>query len=256
MKKRVHELAKQLKEHGIEFSNQVLVEKLLALGYSVKSHSSSLDFEEADAALRTILAEKSSRSTGAPSARARRPFERAASPGPSEWGRAPEPAQPARVSRPVTTRATENPAATIDGADHAPSLSAAMTATRNSLGRFLQLRMQAAFGNQWESLLLDERREAVRVPIDARGHAHWDWTALSAAVHALVKTKHRSARLDQGQFKLFMSLKNFRDKREQHPSRAVGRRELQLALEDMIELLDSIGDAAGADRVRRIPVDL
>ena len=45
-KKRVHELAKQLKEAGIELSNQELVEKLHALGYDVKSHSSSLEEEK------------------------------------------------------------------------------------------------------------------------------------------------------------------------------------------------------------------
>ena len=56
-KKRVHELGKQLKEHGIELSNQELVEKLHALGYSeVKSHSSSLEDDQAQAAYERILA--------------------------------------------------------------------------------------------------------------------------------------------------------------------------------------------------------
>ena len=57
-KKRVHELGKQLKEHGIELSNQELVEKLHALGYDVKSHSSSLEDDQAQAALEKILAER------------------------------------------------------------------------------------------------------------------------------------------------------------------------------------------------------
>jgi translation initiation factor IF-2 len=57
-KKRVHELGKALKEHGIELSNQELVEKLHALGYDVKSHSSSLEDDQAQAALERILSEK------------------------------------------------------------------------------------------------------------------------------------------------------------------------------------------------------
>ena len=58
-KKRVHELGKQLKEHGIELSNQELVEKLHALGYlEVKSHSSSLEDDQAAAAFDKITAER------------------------------------------------------------------------------------------------------------------------------------------------------------------------------------------------------
>jgi translation initiation factor IF-2 len=57
-KKRVHELAKELKNHGIELSNAELVEKLHALGYDVKSHSSSLEDDQATAAFEKILAEK------------------------------------------------------------------------------------------------------------------------------------------------------------------------------------------------------
>ena len=57
-KKRVHELAKQLKEQGIELSNTELVDKLHALGYDVKSHSSSLEDDQATAAFDKILAER------------------------------------------------------------------------------------------------------------------------------------------------------------------------------------------------------
>ena len=57
-KKRVHELGKTLKEHGIELSNQELVEKLHALGYDVKSHSSSLEEDQAQAAVEKIVAER------------------------------------------------------------------------------------------------------------------------------------------------------------------------------------------------------
>jgi translation initiation factor IF-2 len=57
-KKRVHELAKQLKEQGIELSNQELVDKLHHLGFDVKSHSSSLDDDQAQAAYEKIVAER------------------------------------------------------------------------------------------------------------------------------------------------------------------------------------------------------
>src|SRR5512147_2121691 len=58
-KKRVHELGKQLKEHGIELSNNELVEKLHALGYTdVKSHSSSLEDDQAATAFEKIIGEK------------------------------------------------------------------------------------------------------------------------------------------------------------------------------------------------------
>src|SRR5512140_519585 len=57
-KKRVHELGKQLKEHGSELSNQELVDKLHALGYDVKSHSSSLEDDQAATAFERIVGEK------------------------------------------------------------------------------------------------------------------------------------------------------------------------------------------------------
>src|SRR5512145_2994026 len=57
-KKRVHELAKQLKEHGIELSNQELVDRLHQLGFDVKSHSSSLDDDQAQSAFEKIVGEK------------------------------------------------------------------------------------------------------------------------------------------------------------------------------------------------------
>jgi translation initiation factor IF-2 len=57
-KKRVHELAKQLKEQGIELSNQELVDKLHQFGFDVKSHSSSLDDDQAQTAFERIVGEK------------------------------------------------------------------------------------------------------------------------------------------------------------------------------------------------------
>jgi translation initiation factor IF-2 len=58
-KKRVHELGKQLKEQGIELSNNELVDKLHALGYTdVKSHSSSLEDDQAATAYEKIMGER------------------------------------------------------------------------------------------------------------------------------------------------------------------------------------------------------
>ncbi|MFP2930829.1 translation initiation factor IF-2 N-terminal domain-containing protein, partial [Pyxidicoccus sp. 3LG] len=54
-KKRVHEIAKELKGHGIELDNKEVVNELAALGYDVKSHSSSLDDDQATAAVQKIL---------------------------------------------------------------------------------------------------------------------------------------------------------------------------------------------------------
>ncbi|MCI0573408.1 MAG: translation initiation factor IF-2 N-terminal domain-containing protein, partial [Myxococcaceae bacterium] len=54
-KKRVHEIAKELKQHGIELDNKEVVTELLELGYDVKSHSSSLEDDQATAAVQRIL---------------------------------------------------------------------------------------------------------------------------------------------------------------------------------------------------------
>ncbi|WP_233583631.1 translation initiation factor IF-2 N-terminal domain-containing protein, partial [Corallococcus sp. CA053C] len=54
-KKRVHEIAKELKGHGIELDNKEVVTELAGLGYDVKSHSSSLDDDQATAAVQKIL---------------------------------------------------------------------------------------------------------------------------------------------------------------------------------------------------------
>src|SRR6266496_4111876 len=66
-KKRVHELGKQLKEQGIELSNTELVDKLHALGYTdVKSHSSSLEDDQAATAYEKIVGEKKPKPAPAP----------------------------------------------------------------------------------------------------------------------------------------------------------------------------------------------
>ena len=55
-KKRVHEIAKELKEtYGIDLDNKGVVAELHALGYDVKSHSSSLDDDQALASVQTIF---------------------------------------------------------------------------------------------------------------------------------------------------------------------------------------------------------
>jgi len=54
-KKRVHEIAKELRSHGIELDNKDVVHELLSLGYEVKSHSSSLEGDQAAAAIQRIL---------------------------------------------------------------------------------------------------------------------------------------------------------------------------------------------------------
>ncbi|PTL77893.1 translation initiation factor IF-2 [Vitiosangium sp. GDMCC 1.1324] len=54
-KKRVHEIAKELKDHGVELDNKEVVTELVALGYDVKSHSSSLEDDQATAAVQKIL---------------------------------------------------------------------------------------------------------------------------------------------------------------------------------------------------------
>src|SRR5215218_10604379 len=57
-KKRVHEIAKELKGHGIELDNKEVVTELLSLGYDVKSHSSSLEDDQATAAVQKILGKR------------------------------------------------------------------------------------------------------------------------------------------------------------------------------------------------------
>jgi translation initiation factor IF-2 len=65
-KKRVHEIAKELKNHGIELDNKEVVTELAALGYDVKSHSSSLDDDQATAAVQKILDKRKPKQPAAP----------------------------------------------------------------------------------------------------------------------------------------------------------------------------------------------
>src|SRR5688500_16672176 len=65
-KKRVHEIAKELKSHGIELDNKEVVTELVALGYDVKSHSSSLEDDQASAAIQKIVDKKKPKAAAPP----------------------------------------------------------------------------------------------------------------------------------------------------------------------------------------------
>ena len=65
-KKRVHEIAKELKAFGIELDNREVVTELTALGYDVKSHSSSLEDDQATAAVQRIVEKRRPRAAPAP----------------------------------------------------------------------------------------------------------------------------------------------------------------------------------------------
>ncbi len=66
-KKRVHEIAKELKDkHGIEFDNKQVVAELTSLGYDVKSHSSSLEDDQAIAAVQRIVEKRKPKAAPAP----------------------------------------------------------------------------------------------------------------------------------------------------------------------------------------------
>lgn len=66
-KKRVHEIAKELKEgHGIELDNKQVVTELQSLGYDVKSHSSSLEDDQAVAAIQKIVDKRKPKAAPAP----------------------------------------------------------------------------------------------------------------------------------------------------------------------------------------------
>jgi translation initiation factor IF-2 len=65
-KKRVHEIAKELKAQGIELDNKEVVSELVALGYDVKSHSSSLEDDQATAAVLKIINQRKPKAPSAP----------------------------------------------------------------------------------------------------------------------------------------------------------------------------------------------
>src|SRR5712692_5020867 len=65
-KKRVHEIAKELKAQGIELDNKEVVNELVALGYDVTSHSSSLEDDQATAAILRIVSQRRPKVAPAP----------------------------------------------------------------------------------------------------------------------------------------------------------------------------------------------
>ncbi len=66
-KKRVHEIAKELKDlHQIELDNKAVVTELVSLGYDVKSHSSSLEDDQAVEAVKRIVDKRKPKAAPAP----------------------------------------------------------------------------------------------------------------------------------------------------------------------------------------------
>ncbi|HTS82194.1 MAG TPA: translation initiation factor IF-2 [Myxococcaceae bacterium] len=65
-KKRVHEIAKELKAFGIDLDNKEVVTELAALGYDVKSHSSSLEDDQAMSAVQRIVEKRKPRAAPPP----------------------------------------------------------------------------------------------------------------------------------------------------------------------------------------------
>jgi len=65
-KKRVHEIAKELKAFGIDLDNKEVVTELASLGYDVKSHSSSLEDDQATSAVQRIVEKRKPRAAPPP----------------------------------------------------------------------------------------------------------------------------------------------------------------------------------------------
>jgi translation initiation factor IF-2 len=115
-KKRVHEIAKELKSHGIELDNKEVVTELVALGYDVKSHSSSLEDDQASAAVQKIVDKRKPRAPVAPVAakgfvvRRKGPASDMEAPLPRDQEPVREPLPPLReVAPPMETRAHPDP---------------------------------------------------------------------------------------------------------------------------------------------------
>ncbi len=65
-KKRVHEIAKDLKAHGIDLETKELVAELQSLDFDVKTHSSSLDEDQAAVAVQRIVEKRKPKQAPAP----------------------------------------------------------------------------------------------------------------------------------------------------------------------------------------------
>jgi translation initiation factor IF-2 len=110
-KKRVHEIAKELKAFGIDLDNKEVVTELAALGYDVKSHSSSLEDDQATSAVQRIVEKRKPRAAPPP-ATAKGFVVRRRAPGaeaPHTNGHHPEPA-PAHEPAAATPAAEPAPA--------------------------------------------------------------------------------------------------------------------------------------------------
>src|SRR5512137_513683 len=110
-KKRGHELAKQPKEQGIELSNQELVDRRHQLGFEVKSHSSSLDDDQAQAAFEKIAGEKKPKA----------PAPRPAGPGFVVRKKSTIPVPPV-VAAPVVAPAPVEPPPPVEAEEQAPEV--------------------------------------------------------------------------------------------------------------------------------------
>ncbi|HXX32294.1 MAG TPA: translation initiation factor IF-2 [Myxococcaceae bacterium] len=126
-KKRVHEIAKELKAFGIELDNREVVTELTALGYDVKSHSSSLEDDQATAAVQRIVEKRRPRAAPAPVA-AKGFVVRRKGPGVESHlggnGAAAPAAEAAHVETVAPPAAVEPPAASGPPAVEAPSVAA------------------------------------------------------------------------------------------------------------------------------------
>ena len=133
-KKRVHEIAKELKAQGIELDNKEIVSELQSLGYDVKTHSSSLDDDQAAAAQQRLLEKHQPRSAPPPVAPKgfvvrRRSGQTATLPPPVA---PPEPPPSAPPPAPAPPVAASNPAPTPSSAEAAPAAPAATPAAEEA----------------------------------------------------------------------------------------------------------------------------
>ncbi|WPB79847.1 translation initiation factor IF-2 [Archangium violaceum] len=124
-KKRVHEIAKELKDQGVELDNKEVVTELVALGYDVKSHSSSLEDDQATAAVQKILDKRKPKQAAAPvTAKGFVVRRKAPTSAPSSSDAGYEEASAAEVPAVEAPRAPEPPAVEVQAAE-APRAAAA-----------------------------------------------------------------------------------------------------------------------------------
>ncbi|AKJ06261.1 translation initiation factor IF-2 [Archangium gephyra] len=123
-KKRVHEIAKELKDQGVELDNKEVVTELVALGYDVKSHSSSLEDDQATAAVQKILDKRKPKQAAAPVAAKGFVVRRKAPTAPSSSDAGYDEAPASEASRAAEASAGEAPVAEAPRAVEAPAAEA------------------------------------------------------------------------------------------------------------------------------------